>query len=112
MPRDYGIVNNEYLGMVKAAYASNTNLIITHKVKDEWVANETTGEKIRNGMSETGYLVQLDLTTWRDEEGFHILVDKCRASAELRGETFDEPMNTFPYIASMVYEDTDAEDWE
>jgi hypothetical protein len=112
MPLHYGPVNLEYLSLVKQAYLTDTNLILIHKVKAVWEDNEKTNDIERNGMNETGYLVQVDVNTYKDDDGdFHAFITKCRAKDSLTGEDYPDPMNTFPIIASEVYPDTDEDDW-
>lgn len=111
MPHHYGPVNQEYLSLVKLAYNSNTNLILIHKVKPIWKDNNKTDDFERNGMNETGYLVQMDLTTYKDEDGFHAFITKCRANESMVGMDFPEPVNKFPQIAAEMYPDTDESDW-
>lgn len=111
LPIHYGPVNAEYLSLVKLAYNSNTNLILIHKSKAIWVNNDRTDDFERSGMSETGYLVQVDVNVYKDDDGFHAFITKCRANDPLTGEDYPEPMNKFPYIAAEIYPDTEMEDW-
>lgn len=109
-PLWYTQMNQEYSNMVQLAYRTNTNLILIHKVKDEWVNNDKTGEKIRAGNNESGYLVQVELTTQKSGKDFEFYIDKCRANIDLQGEVL--PAMTFNELAMMIYPDSNPEDWE
>lgn len=110
LPLWYTQMNQEYSNMVQLAYNTGTNLILIHKVKNEYVNNETTGNKIRAGNNEGGYLVQLELTCQRNGKEFEFYIDKCRANPELQDELI--PAMTFQELALMVYPDSDPAQWE
>lgn len=109
-PLWYTNMNLEYSNMVQKAYRTNTNLIMLHKVKDEWVGNESTGNKVRAGNKESGYLVQVEFTTQKDGKSFEFFIDKCRANEELTHELL--PAMSFQELAMMVYPDSEPAGWE
>jgi len=115
-PHHYGPVNAEYRELLRMAYDSDhTNLIILHKRKDEYVNNEYTGGTRRAGFADTGFLVQVNGTTWRGEgevpDCFHMTIADCRhdpalAGVDLSGEDF-----TFARLATLVLPETSEDDW-
>lgn len=120
MPQHYGPVNAEFRDMLRKVYETDKNLIMLHKMKDEYVLigdrktgkSERTGGHVRAGFSDVGYLMQMNLRVWRNEEGFGLTVRDCRQNAEIAGMDISEPMNTFPFVAAEVFGDTSPEDWE
>lgn len=112
-PYHYGPVNAEFRDLVKQAYKTDKNLILIHKVKNEYVDDKRTGNMERAGFGDIGYLVQINLRlNWDKENGFTMYVEDCRQNMDIAGEVFREPQNTFPYLAMNVYPDSELEDWE
>jgi len=112
-PHNYGPVNAEFRDMIKQIYKTDKNLILIHKLKNEYINDKRTGEMERAGFGDTGYLVQINTTlSWTQEEGFKMLVKDCRQNMDIAGMVIAEPMNSFPYLAVQVYPDSDIEDWE
>lgn len=118
-PHHYGPVNQEYRSLIRSAYGQNTtNVILLHKVKDEYINNERTGRKARAGFADTGFLVQLNATAWRDRDinvsvpdCFHLTIADSRQNAELAGVDLSGVDLSFPQIAKMVFPDTEIEEW-
>jgi hypothetical protein len=119
-PHHYGPVNAEFRDLYRAAYDGDSNLIMLHKMKDEYVNDKRTGKFQRSGFSDTGFQVQVELRAFKvpaDERegagdfGFRIEVVSCRQNPEIEGEVYSGPMATFPYIAAMVFPGTDPSDW-
>jgi len=125
-PHHYGPVKAEFAEVLRAGLDSNdTNLIITHKLKDEYINDKRTGKKERAGYSDIGFVVQLSLRLWRtdeDDDGtphlvFHSRVEDARHDNAVRngliGMEFDSEsdMSDFPTLASMVFGDS-PEDWQ
>lgn len=93
-PMKYGEVNAEYRDLLRLAYDSDKNLILIHKVKPVYIERDGSkpgvanwnGEYKRAGMSETGYLVQADLTMrFEYPNSFITKVDDCRHNMALSG---------------------------
>jgi hypothetical protein len=113
MPMQYGPVNTEFRDMIKQVYKTDKNLILLHKVKKEYVDDKFTGELERAGFGDTGYLVQINLLLgWDEDEGFSMYIRDCRQNMDIAAKKVSEPMNSFPYLATMVYEESSLEDWE
>lgn len=123
MPYMYGPVNAEFRKLIKAAYASDKNLILLHKLGDVYVNNEPNGEYKRLGFKDTGYLVQMNCRVYRDDSyedddgnhvpgEFHLYVQDCRQNPDLAGQDFTAPFNQFSMLASLVLPSTEPGDWE
>lgn len=123
----YGPVNLDFKKYLKRMFKSNKNIILLHRVKDEWIdvpdgkggtQGKRTGEKITAGFNDMGYEVQVVGRCWRNmelgdkaEEQFCFTILECRQNANLVGKTFEGEMCSFPFIASAVYPDSNLEDW-
>ena len=82
-------------------------------MKEQYVNDSWTGEYDGAGFKDIRYLVQVNMKTWRDEEGkFGLTVKNCRHNAGMAGLELIEPMNTFQYLASEIFPETLPEDWE
>lgn len=122
-PHHYGPVKAEFEEVIRAGLDSTTtNLILLHKVKDEYINDKKTGRKEFAGYSNMGFLVQVILELWRtnDEESglvFHSRVLDARHQSAvdngLIGMEFDSVsgMSDFPTLASMVF-GAGREEWE
>jgi hypothetical protein len=103
MPHHYGPVNAEYRKLIRAAYMSDKNLILLHKMKSVYVNDKRTRDYERAGFSDTGFLVQVNCQIYRDDDGiFNLYVVDCRQNSELMGEVLSGEMCNFPMLASLV----------
>lgn len=119
-PHHYGPVNAEYRDFIRTAYdQTKTNLILLHKIKDEYVNDNRTGKRIRSGFADTGFLVQCNVSMWRDmtkeapafPDNFHMTVTDCRQNMEIAGLDFSGSDINFPALAVQVFPDTKEEFW-
>lgn len=121
MPHHYGPVNAEFREFIRAAYdrtrengyPEDVNLIMLHKLKDEWRdgadgKGHRTGEYKRAGMSDAGFLVQVNAVAWRDPTElavpncFHLTVTDCRQNPDMAGTDLSGDLCTFPNLAGLV----------
>lgn len=114
-PHHYGPVNAEFREVIRKAYDTDMNLLLLHKMKDEYKNDSRTGDVKRSGFSDMGFLVQVIVQCWRDEEKapdcFHATVVDCRQDPTLNGFDMQGEMATFPTLAQLVFTETSAEDW-
>lgn len=116
-PHHYAPVNAEFRRYIRDAKRSNKNLILLHKKKDEYIQTKSmktampTGKKIRAGMKEVGYLVQVVLDLEKDEDGRHCTIVESRHNPDIEGMVLNGEEINFPTIASLVMEN-DPEEWE
>jgi len=122
MAYPYGPLNTEFRDMFRKALHSHKVVIVSHKMQDEYIDKKSTGKRIRTGYKEMEFVVQVDISTWkrveRNDNGkmtgsvFGITVNKCRPNREIEGTELEEPLSTFPILASYIFPDTNPEDWE
>lgn len=127
MPYQYGPVNAEFRRMLKQPYSCQKNLILLQKMKPVYIDDKRTSDYENAGFSDTPYLVQVNLETFRtvpkrkcpycdNEDGEHrhwcVKVKDCRQNPNLIDMVFKDKMCSFPVLASMIIEDTDVEDWK
>jgi hypothetical protein len=119
-PHHYGPVNAEYRDLIRSGYDTDrTNVGLVHKIKQEYVDDKSTGRRIRAGFSDTGFLVQVNLSCWRETgknaaefpDNFHVDIIDCRQNMEIAGISLTGHDATFPQLASMIFPDTEAQDW-
>lgn len=108
----YGPVNAEYRRLLRLPYNHDCNVIFIHKQKRTYVGDSWNGKYERAGFSATGYEVQAELRTFRDEDGFQVEIENCRQNADLEGEVVPEVMCDFAGVGQLVYPDSTAADWE
>jgi hypothetical protein len=116
MPHHYGPVNAEYRGLLRLAYMADKNLIILHKMKQEYLNEKRTGKYERAGFGDTGFMVQVNIRCWRklnddNQLEFGLTVEDCRQNADVAGLELSQPMCDFPTVASMIT-GTDVEGWK
>lgn len=120
MPHHYGPVNAEFRDFVRMAYdrtraggyPEDVNLIMQHKLKEEWKNGSDgkgtkTGEYERAGMKDIAFLVQVAAVAWREDDVpvpdcFHLTVTNCRHNPELAGQDLQGDMANFPTLAGAV----------
>jgi hypothetical protein len=136
-PVKYTEVNMLYRKLIRAAYDSDMNLILLHKVKEEWKDNKTTGNMIRAGFSEAGYLVQVNARMYFSvcsckkpvvgvcsvcsaDNKFHFVFVNCRPNMELVGtdmvlgelsEMMGVELTPFQEVALTIYPNSSPADW-
>jgi hypothetical protein len=122
-PHHYAPVNAEYRDFIRLAYdQTTTSLNLIHKIKDEYANDNRTGNKIRAGFSDTGFLVQVNCSCWRAispkgqpaipfPDFFHMTVNDCRQNMEIAGMDLSGSDVNFPTLAVQVFPDTKERDW-
>lgn len=135
VPSQYwGIVQSEYLNLMRRAYDSFTNLILVHKVKKLYEGKNWTGRWERAGYPYTHNMVQIELKLTKvipgelvppelqgimqgkmnqwgqaSEKVFLAHVLKCRHNTQLEGGIFVNP--TFQMVAAAVMPQVPPEYW-
>lgn len=108
MPHQYAVVNNDWREFMRMAYDSTANTLLIHKVKPKYVNNVRTSEYEISGMSEIPYLVQANLTTFRDdssgEQTFGITIIDCRQNPVLSGTVLRGPTCNFDFVLGLVHD--------
>ena len=119
MPVHYGPVNAEMRGFIREALESDKNVIFTHKMTAKYVNDVWSGDYARAGFKDMGYLAQVCVRLTRDDDEdvapldrFGLEVLDCRQNPEINGMKLEGEMVSFPLLASLVYPDVDAENWQ
>ncbi len=117
----YGPINAEYLNLVDKAYDHDKNLILVHKASKEYRNDNWTGNYKRSGFTHTGFAVHVSAKCYRidpdpeiedDEVEFGIHIIECRQNMALMNEELTGPLCSFPFLAALVFPDTEVADWE
>lgn len=92
----WGPVNAEMQGLIRAAMATDKNLIMLEKVKDTYKDDKKTGKRERKGFQDAAYQAQVVATARRDANGggFVLDISDCRGVPELNGVTIPNDWDT------------------
>lgn len=108
LPREasykYGPVNAEFRELIRLAFASDKNLVLVKKMKDEYVKDVKTGNDEPAGFKDTGYLVQVNLLAWRDglSGPFHTTIQDSRQNPDAAGMDLEGEMCTWDNVRMLV----------
>ncbi len=114
----YTNCNMLYRGLIKMAYESDKNLVVTHKLDDEWVKvngkNEKSGSMTRAGFKESSYLIQVNTRHTYDKQAgeFGIEILDCRQNMQMSGYTLTGNDCTFAGLGQVVFPESSPEDWK
>lgn len=116
LPRHYGPVNAEFKELIRAAYDTDMNMWLLHKMKDEYANDKRTGDLKRSGMSDIGYLVQVAVRCWRDDsekfpDCFHVTVTDCRKDPSLHTFDMQGTMASVATLGQLMFPETSEEEW-
>ena len=105
MPHHYTQINSIFRQHVKDAYDAGINLIMIHKLKDEWVNNSSTGKQIRDGFKGIHYLAQCMVECWKTLEplSFGCTIMECRQNPEITGATLEGDFYDFDALLAEVF---------
>ena len=123
----YGPINEEFKTVIKSC--GTKHLIIAFESKDEYrrtgkkdpetgePQSVATGRQVPKGFNDIGYYVGALVELSRDPDGtFEASFRMCQEKASLFGESgvnvLQNDMITFPWLASLMREDTTPDDWE
>lgn len=114
--RAYPPLNMAFRSIIRAAYQTDKNLILTHKVSEKWKKNAAgvdapSGEFERAGFKEDGYLIQVNISHHYEDGKFRLRVKNCRQNMDIAGFDFFDRECSFPDLASMVFGNSKS-DWK
>ena len=121
MARNYDVINAKFKRLIDLTYKTDKNIILIHRLKDEYRNDSRTGNRVLAGFGNIRYKVQINLVHKRDlelrnaktgSEGFYIEIENSTQRAELNGYILEEPDNTWAGLGSLVYPETGPWDWE
>ena len=113
--RQYGPVNQEWRTLMRTAtHNSIANVILLHHVKDEYLNDARTGNKIRAGWGgiEGAVFISVRLAGPPHQSGFTCTITKCRQNASLVGVELAGEDISLAMLGQLVFPSTEPGDWE
>lgn len=123
--RAYGPLNQKFRSFIKAAYQTDKNLIMTHKMKELYTVKQVVvngqmknqdswdGESYkRTGFGENNFLIQVNLEHRYRGGKFETEIINCRQDMSIAGYVMDQKESNFQTLGTMVFEGTSKEDWQ
>lgn len=116
MPIQYAAVNAEFRQLLQLLLCSGKNIMLSHKVKPEYVNDQKTNRFERAGFGDTGFDVQVELKAERDPKGegddqFTLTFMDCRGNKDLKGEVLRGIDANFLKVVSLIFPQTTEKDW-
>lgn len=137
--RNYGGLNammDELLNLPLEPANTDTNVILIHNLKDEWVGDESTGNMARWGYKNTRHKAQINALIEmkgvytdrlrfmgsdvyktedadpKDDIQFRLTVSNSRFDADMAGKTFEDKDCNFKALAMWVHDTVPASHWD
>jgi hypothetical protein len=116
LPIQYASVNAEYRQLLQLLLCSGKNVVLSHKVKPEYVNDQKTNRFERAGFGDVGFDVQVELRSERDlkkdgDEQFTLTFMDCRANKNLKGEVLMGKDANFLNVVSKIFPESDLKSW-
>jgi hypothetical protein len=119
MPHHYVAVNQQMKGLWRAGYNGDGNLIMLHRLKEEWVnkvvngkeKGEKTGNMVFAGYSGTYFEAQVCTRAFKEDGQFKMLIMDCRLNPDIEGMVLGGDMCNFATLGQLVFPDSSEEDW-
>lgn len=119
MPHHYGPVNQAMKDLWRTAYDSDSNLIMLHRMKEEWETKVVGGKEVGNktgrwemsGYKGTYFEAQVCCRAYKEDGEFKMLIFDCRQRPDLEGMVLEGDMLNFPTLAMMIFPDSEEEEW-
>lgn len=116
LPIQYTVVNAEFRQLLQLLLCCGKNVVLSHKVKPEYVNDQKTNRFERAGFGDMGFDVQIELRSDRDikkdgDDQFSVSFIDCRANKELKGQSLIGKDAKFLKVMELVYPDIPAEHW-
>jgi hypothetical protein len=117
LPVQYTAVNAEFRQLLQVFLTSGKNILLSHKVKPEYVNDQKTNRMERAGFGDIGYDVQVELRSERDakrsgDDQFGLTFLDCRANKDLKGKLLTGHNCTFLNIVREIYPDIPEAHWQ
>lgn len=108
LPVQYASVNAEFRQLLQLLLCSGKNVVLSHKVKPEYVNDQKTNRFERAGFADVGFDVQVELRAERDlkrdgDDQFSLTFMDCRANKELKGTQLVGKEATFGNIVKRIF---------
>lgn len=120
MPHHYVPVNQAMKDLYRTAYDSDSNLIMLHRMKEEWENRvNSAGKEVGNktgrwemaGYKGTYFEAQVCCRAYKEEGQFKMLVFDCRQNPDVEGMVLEGEMLNFPTLGQLVYPESTEEEW-
>lgn len=111
----YGSIYADFRWMVKEARQHDANVWLVHRVKDEYVGGDRTGNDLLDGWRGIMYEAQVYVEHDRTDDGvFTTTIKECEQNALVTGMVLSsaEDDNDFPSLATRIFPDTTEKDWQ
>jgi hypothetical protein len=100
----YGEPNGDFRKLIRDALERpDKNVILTHKVKDEYANDQRTGRKIFSGMNDVPGLAQMVVEMWKRGKDYGLTIVDCRHKRSLEGTELPAVAADFPMLLSLVH---------
>lgn len=117
---DYKTANALYRSLIRKAYETDKNLILTHKVGQQWTTKRVDGQDKRGwdgvtyerlGFHESDYLIQVNISHFYRGGKFGINIINCRHDMGLAGYEMEQEESTFAHLGALVH-GNNVGDWK
>lgn len=115
-------LNQLFRSLIRRAYDSDKNLIITHKMKPNYMTTtkpdgSTTdswdGKSYKkSGFSDDAYLIQVNIEHLYEGGQFGIRILNCRQNMTIAGYEMTQSECNFSTLGTLVFPDTVERDWQ
>jgi hypothetical protein len=113
LQREYGPLNGMYRGLIQDAFDAGVNLQMIQKVKVKYKNDKPTDDMNPQGFQMAGNIVQVSLEhSWDEDEGFNVKIVNCRQNTDIWGMNLKGDDINFQTLGTLVYPDSQVEDWE
>lgn len=117
LPVQYAAVNAEFRQLNQWLLCSKKNVMVSHKVKPEYVNDVRTNRLERAGFNDIAFDAKVVVRTDRDPKAvgvdqFITTILDCRANREANGKLLRGTESTFAGIMKMVYPNVAEENWK
>ena len=100
----YGEPNGDFRYLLRAANdQTNLNVILTHKMKDEYVNDHRTGRKTFAGFNDVPGWAQMVVEMWKREKTYGLTIIECRHKRALEGTELPAAIASFPTLLDLVH---------
>jgi AAA domain len=116
MPIQYAAVNAEFRQLLQVLLTCGKNVVLSHKVKPEYVNDVKTNRFERSGFGDIGFDVQIELVAEKDTkkdgvDQFSISVVNCRPNKDLTGTVLRGADCNFSTLVRLAYPKLVEKDW-
>jgi hypothetical protein len=104
----------------REAYDNEGNLIILHRMKEEWdnkinsagkEVGVKTGRWEMSGYKGTYFEAQICCRAYKEDGVFKMLIFDCRLNPDLEGMVLEGDMLNFQTLGQLVFPDSTEEEW-